>query len=232
MLKLNKHARWYNWLIYSILDPEIEDALKKYATGRMLDVGCGVKPYLETARPYVVEHVGLDQDVTIHDRSNVDLSGSACGIPADDHSFDTVLCTEVLEHIEDPGLALAEACRVLKPGGYGIYTVPLFWHIHEEPRDFYRYTRFGLEHLFEKSGFEVVGIKALSGFVVTFAQELVYFLLKFRRGGPINPLWWVVPPLSMVIQGAAYLLRGLDHSVNFTIEYIAIVRKKRTAIVS
>jgi SAM-dependent methyltransferase len=155
----------------------------------------------------------------------VDLQGTAYEIPSDDDRFDTVLCTDSLEHFEEPGAAIAEARRVLKPGGYAIYTVPLFWHLHEEPRDFYRYTVYGLQHLFRKNGFEIIEIKALTGFIVTFSQALVYYLYRLRCGGMINPLWWLVPPFGLVIQGVAYLLNKVDRSYSFTAEYIVLARK-------
>ena len=217
--------RSYNWLIFSIINPNIEQRLSQYAGGRLLDIGCGEKPYQKMTSPYVVEHIGIDHGTTAHNKGNIDIIGTAYCIPVEKESFETVLCTDVLEHLEEPAAAIAEAFRVLKSGGHAIYTVPLYWHLHEEPRDFYRYTKHGLRYLFEKTGFEVVEIKALSGFCVTFAQELMYFLQIFRKGGPLNPLWWFIPPLGMLIQGLAYLLNKIDRSESFTIEYIAVVRK-------
>ena len=215
----------HNWLIFSILNPALENKLRKYASGVMVDIGCGEKPYQEMALPYVDKHVGVDHNQTLHNTSNIDIIADAYKIPADDNSFDSLLCTDVLEHLEEPSLAIAEAFRILKKGGYAIYTVPLFWHLHEEPRDFYRYTKHGLKYLFEKNGFEIVEIEALSGFCVTFGQELVYFLYRFRRGGIINPLWWIIPVLGMIIQGLAYGLNQIDRSEIFTVEYIAVFRK-------
>jgi len=220
-----KLSRSHNWLIFSIVNPRLKKALSRFAHGIMLDIGCGEKPYKEMAAPYVQEHIGVDHEESFHDKSNVDLSGTAYQIPLNDHSVDCILCTYVLEHIEEPGRALAESFRVLKAGGYAIYTVPLFWHVHEAPRDFYRYTEFGLRHLFEKNGFEIIEINALTGFVVTFSQELMYFLYKFRRGGWINPLWWLIPPVGHVIQAVAYILNRIDPTKDFTAEYLVIARK-------
>ena len=124
--------------------------------------------------------------------------------------------------------ALAEANRVLKNGAYVIYTVPLFWHLHEKPRDFYRFTKYGLKYLFEKNNFDCIEITPLSGFIVTFSQELVYYLNRFRRGGPINPLWWVVPIFGHLIQGLAYLLNKIDKSYDFAVEYIVVAKKINT----
>ena len=173
----------YSWLIHAVVKPVLRDNLRQYAKGRLIDIGCGVKPYKEIVAPYVDEHIGIDHENSPHPSDNVDLTGTAYKIPVEDGDFDTALCTYVLEHLEEPSDAIAETYRVLTKGGYAIYTVPLFWHLHKEPRDFYRYTCHGLQYLFEKNGFEVVEIIPLCGFIVTFSQELLYFLQYFRRGG-------------------------------------------------
>ena len=111
---------------------------------------------------------------------------------------------------------MKEADRVLKKGGYAIYTVPLFWHLHEEPRDFYRYTKYGFKYLFEKNGFGIAELRALSGFWVTSGQEFVYYLWRFRKGGQLNSLWWIIPAKGAFIQGMSYLLDNIDHPQGFT----------------
>jgi len=214
-----------NWLVYKIHDKELLKAISKYANGKLLDIGCGEKPYAEMVKPYVTKHIGVDHQATFHDKSDIDRFGTAYDIPAKDGEFDSVICTAVLEHLEEPDKAIKEAHRVLKKGGYAIYTVPLFWHLHEEPRDFYRYTKYGLKYLFEKNGFEIVELKPLSGFWVTFGQELVYYLWRFRKGGKLNPLWWIIPPIGGVIQGICYLLNKIDRSEGFTWAYLVIARK-------
>jgi len=214
-----------NWLIFKLINPELEKRLKKYATGKLIDIGCGEKPYLQMAAPFIDDHVGLDRKWMYHDNSNVDIFGTAVDIPVADNQFDTVLCTDVLEHLPEPKAAVAEAFRVLKPGGYGIYTVPLFWHLHEEPYDYYRFTRFGLDYMFKEAGFEIIEIKALSGFFAMVGQETAYFLNSLRRGGRRNPLWWIIPPLNFLVQGIAYLLNKIEHCERFSIEYLAVVKK-------
>ena len=215
----------YSWLIHAVVKPVLRDNLRQYAKGRLIDIGCGVKPYKEIVAPYVDEHIGIDHENSPHPSDNVDLTGTAYKIPVEDGDFDTALCTYVLEHLEEPSDAIAETYRVLTKGGYAIYTVLLFWHLHEEPRDFYRYTCHGLQYLFEKNGFEVVEIIPLCGFIVTFSQELLYFLQYFRRGGWLNPLWWLIPLLGQIIQAFAYLLNKVDRSKKFTAEYLIVARK-------
>ena len=216
-------ASRHNWLIYKVLDPEIQQAASRYAKGKMLDVGCGVKPYREMFAPYVTEHIGLDHEASFHGTHEVDIFGPADHIPCGDGLFDTVLCTEVLEHLEDPARAIGEMSRVLKVGGHCILTTPFFWHIHEAPRDFFRFSRYGLQYLFESHGFSVIELRAVSGFWVTFCQELAYYLCKFLRIPVLNIIVEILIWLAQVI---GFLLDKIDRDENFATEYIIVGQKK------
>jgi SAM-dependent methyltransferase len=92
-------------------------------------------------------------------------------IPVDDARFDHVVLTQVLEHLPEPGTVLAELHRVLKPGGTLWLTAPLFYAEHEAPYDFYRYTRFGLRHLLEGAGFEVLEMEWMEGYLGTLSYQ-------------------------------------------------------------
>ena len=128
-----------NILINSIHDRQLKKFASEYFSGRLIDIGCGTKPYKDLLAPYITEHVGVDHHDTLHDESNIDRFGTAYDIPAEDDEFDCALCTAVLEHLEEPEQALRECHRVLKQGGVAIYSVPFIWHLHEEQRDFYRF---------------------------------------------------------------------------------------------
>ncbi len=212
-----------NWVIRRIHDRAVEEAARRHFSGRLIDIGCGTKPYKTMMAPVVESHTGVDHDGCIHDHSAIDLVGSAYEIPCDDGQFDSALCTAVLEHLEEPELALRECFRVLKPGGAALYTVPFIWHIHEAPRDFYRFSEFGLRHLFEKTGFEAVEIQPLSGFWITFATLFTYSISRLNRG----PLRYIpiIPALSTFIQGTAWLINRADRSHEWTWMYLVTARK-------
>lgn len=212
-----------NILVNSIHDRRLLEYVKCYSSGRLIDIGCGTKPYASLVEPYIKEHVGVDHEDTFHSKSNVDLFGSAYNIPVDDASFDSAICTAVLEHLEEPEQALRECHRVLKPGGTAIYSVPFIWHLHEEPRDFYRYSKYGLKYLFEKTGFEILEITPLSGFWVTFGQLLVYNIYRYHHG----PLRYIpiIPALGLIIQGSSYILDRIDKSEQWTWMYMVVARK-------
>lgn len=106
-----------NILINHIHDRHLKQSASKYLSGRLIDIGCGTKPYKDLLAPYVTEHIGVDHQETLHDKSNIDRFGTAYEIPANDGEFDCALCTAVLEHLEEPGLALKECRRTLKRGG-------------------------------------------------------------------------------------------------------------------
>jgi SAM-dependent methyltransferase len=139
-----------NILINSIHDRELKKFAPIYLKGRMVDIGCGTKPFHNLLAPYVTEHIGVDHEGTMHEKSKVDLFGTAYDIPSIDEYYDSAICTAVLEHLEEPEQAIRECFRILKPGSYAIYSVPFIWHLHEEPRDFFRYSKYGLKYLFEK----------------------------------------------------------------------------------
>jgi len=213
-----------NILVNSIHDSAILDAAKNYLKGDLIDIGCGSKPYKTKLAPYVAKHVGVDHEITLHDQSNIDLFGTAYQIPVKDSIFDSAICTAVLEHLEEPELALRECYRVLKLDGMAIYTVPFIWHLHEEPRDFYRFSKYGLKYLFEKVGFEVVELNALSGFWVTFGQLFVYNLYRLNRG----PLRWfrIIDGIGLAIQAIAYSLDRIDKTEIWTWMYLVVAQKK------
>jgi SAM-dependent methyltransferase len=215
-----------NLLVNHIHDREVGRAAAQHLHGRLIDIGCGTKPYERLVRPYVREHVGVDHPDTPHDRSRIDLFGSAYELPVETGSFDCALCTAVLEHLEEPERALRECHRVLKDGGVALYTVPFIWHLHEEPRDFYRFSKYGLRYLFEKTGFEIRELKALSGFWVTFGQLLVYNIYRAHRP-PVSRIP-VIPALGALLQLAAYGLDRIDRSERWTWAYLVVARKRST----
>ncbi len=213
-----------NILVNRIHDRAIRELARRYLGGRLIDIGCGTKPYAAMLRGHVSEHVGVDHEGTQHDRGAVDLWGTAYAIPAPDASFDSALCTAVLEHLEEPEAAIRECHRVLRAGGVALYSVPFIWHLHEEPRDFVRFTKYGLRYLFEKVGFEILDLRPLSGFWVTFGQLFVYNLYRFNRG----PMRWVpiIPAVGLAIQGVSYVLDRIDRSEEWTWMYVVAARKR------
>jgi len=108
-----------NILVNSIHDKALKNTVEQFISGRLIDIGCSTKPYKNLLAPYVTEHIGVDHQETLHDKSNIDRFGTAYDLPAANEEFDCALCTAVLEHLEEPELALKDCWRVLKRGGGG-----------------------------------------------------------------------------------------------------------------
>ena len=128
-------------------------AIRAHARGRLLDMGCGYVPLYDAYRDLVSENICIDWQNTAHVNpyldQMVDLTGA---LPFERGSFDTVLLTDVLEHIPEPTNLICEIARILRPGGKLILGVPFFYWLHEVPHDYYRYTEFALRRFCELSG--------------------------------------------------------------------------------
>jgi len=172
----------------------------------------------------VTEHVGVDHEGTTHSKSEINLIGTAYAIPAENETFDSAICTAVLEHLEEPEAAIRECFRILRPQGTAIYSVPFIWHLHEAPRDFYRYSYFGLEYLFKKAGFEIIEIKPLSGFLVTFLQLHLYLIdSKFNRG--VLRYFKIVDFYIILCTKLGLWYNRKDNTTNWTWMYVITVKK-------
>lgn len=142
------------WIGGNQFASNVEQCLERYASGTLLDVGCGEKPFRNSARN-VATWIGLD----VPNNPSADVHGCADNIPLGDESVDTVLNTQVLEHVPDPSAALREFHRVLRTGGCLILSAPQYYEMHEVPHDYYRFTEFGLRHLLAQAGFDVVELR-------------------------------------------------------------------------
>lgn len=129
-----------------------------HVTGRLLDVGCGEKPYEWLFGDQVTSYIGCDWPGMIHEQKHVDVFCDACALPFRGDAFDTVLCTEVLEHVADPQKCVNELARVLKTGGHVILSAPFIYWLHEQPYDFFRYTPHGIAHLMRQAGLQPVKV--------------------------------------------------------------------------
>ncbi len=148
-----------DYLHYYYFIPCVERAGQK-ATGRLLDIGCGNKPY-KSLFPHVTEFFGCD--VVQSSLNRVDLLCFADNIPLPDQSFDVVLCTQTIEHVANFQGLLREANRLLKPGGTLFLSGPMYWYHHEAPYDFHRFTLYGFRYDVEQAGFIVDQIEPNGG---------------------------------------------------------------------
>jgi SAM-dependent methyltransferase len=213
----NEAAR--NRVVYRQLSAALAYAARRYASGRLLDIGCGTKPWRGVFAPHVLEHIGVDHEQTLHGLESVDIVSDAYAVPLPDGTADAILLTEVLEHLERPGDALAECRRLLRPKGHLIATAPFSWPLHEEPRDFFRYSPYGLRHLCEQAGLEVVELRALSGAWTTIALHFSSALQRHRRRAPP-----VVDAFCVAAQRLAFAWERVDRQESLSWNHLLVAR--------
>jgi SAM-dependent methyltransferase len=170
---LDRHDRTHTFSLATwSLHERTAGLLDAFARGRVLDAGAGRAPYARALRRRGLDVVVLD----IEDRSGeVDLIADVQHMPEiASESVDTLLCSQVIEHLPRPWDALGEMARTLRPGGTLILSAPHLSAIHEAPHDYYRYTRFGLTALLEQAGFEVLEAHASGGLLCFLAHPLSF----------------------------------------------------------
>lgn len=141
-----------------------DENLKKFAHGKLLDLGCGKAPLYGTYTHYVDDAVLADWEESPYTNVRVDVRCDiAKRLPFQDNSFDTVILSDVLEHVPYPRYPMREVARVLKPGGNVLINVPFVHRLHQTPHDYNRYTEFMLKLLAEDAGLSVVKLEALGG---------------------------------------------------------------------
>jgi len=121
----------------------VDDFIKNYSSEKLtLDIGCGESRYSK----YFPNRIGLDFEYI----KGVNLIADVNSLPFKNESFGQILCSEVLEHLEVPEIGIKEMRRVLKKNGKIILTTRFLFPLHNEPQDFWRFTRFGLEKMFRE----------------------------------------------------------------------------------
>ncbi|MGB8980804.1 MAG: class I SAM-dependent methyltransferase [Anaerolineales bacterium] len=202
--------------------------IKSIARGRMLDLGCGTRRYEVIFREFVDSYIGLDWP-EIKGRAFPDVIGDAMNIPFMDASVDVVLATELMEHLPSPQDFLTEVARVLRKNGVLILSVPFMEPIHEEPRDYYRFTPFSLRLLLEEHGFSLQRIWNKGGWwsvvLGSFVNQSLYdWSTSLDESGRrhYTLLTFVVLPVCALAQWLAYQLDRLFRSRRYTLGYILV----------
>ncbi|HJU56720.1 MAG TPA: methyltransferase domain-containing protein [Pyrinomonadaceae bacterium] len=161
----------------------LEAFLSRHATdGRTLEIGAEDS----TCKSWFPQRVAINLALNAH----IDIQADAYHLPFRDEAFDVVLCTEVLEHMHTPALALLELRRVLRPGGKLLLTTPFAFPIHYAPTDYYRFTRFGLTHLLDD--WEIESLRETTSDGAALATYFHHWLLKKKglQWKPPKLVWW------------------------------------------
>ncbi len=167
-------------------------ALKKYATGKLLDLGCGRVPLYLAYKDYITENICVDWENTLHKNKYLDYECDLTKpLPFKNGEFNTIILSDVLEHIPNPDHLWAEMTRILAKNGKLILNVPFCYVIHERPHDYYRYTEFALKKFVADAKLALVEFQAIGGS----PEVLADFLAKH---GQFIPL--IGKPFAICIQ--------------------------------
>ncbi|MCD6079076.1 MAG: hypothetical protein K0R89_3020, partial [Ramlibacter sp.] len=160
-------------------------ALPQYASGHLLDLGCGKVPLHASYRRFVSTSTCVDWSQSLHKNEHLDLEADLTAVlPFESSRFDTVILSDVLEHIPVPEALCKEIARVLAPDGRLLMNVPFFYWLHEEPHDYYRFTEYALRRFMSNSGLRLVELRPLGGVPEVLADVIAKSLfLRFPRLG-------------------------------------------------
>ncbi|HXU05346.1 MAG TPA: class I SAM-dependent methyltransferase [Polyangia bacterium] len=247
---LRRAADWVD-LQWSVLERSLR-AVAPRARGRLLDVGCGDKPYEDWFRPFVSAYIGIEHGATFaataaggggHGRPDVVYGAGT--LPFKDGCFDTVLSVQVLEHTPRPGALMAEMSRVLARDGILILTAPFQFRLHEQPHDYFRYSPHGLRQMCADVGLEVFETIAQGSLWTVIGHKLnSYLALRVARAGGLaqgmgklgheapqgqGVRWWTLPvvgPSVVAIAAGARLLDRVAGDPEESLGYLVLARHR------
>ena len=208
----------------------------KYARGTLLDIGCGRMPYKERLLKGAEKYIGLDQPNTAKfykGKEKPDIFADATAIPLKSNSCNTVIALQVLEHLPEPLKALQEAYRVMSPRGMLILSTIQSYPTHDEPYDYYRYTRFGLEYLVKQARFKVKNTISEGNIFILIEQSFnVYLMLKLKQLS-LSPLGKILAilllpfilVLTLVLNLLSLPFQYIDRRSNFRIVQTLVASK-------
>ncbi len=219
------------WLRYR-LDPYntaadrfVACAAAAMASGaRVLDAGAGDCRY---ARFFGhTRYFGTDNrlgDSMAYDYGRLSFVSDLAWLPVKSGRLDALISVNVLEHVADPERVLRECRRTLRGGGRLFLVAPQSWRVHQAPQDFLRFTRYGLVHLLERTGFAAEAIAPLGGAFWNLGLRSLYLLTHFRGG--LFPLALLLAPVfGFLVPLVCFYLDRLDRQKDDTLGYTVVAQ--------
>jgi len=217
------YASWFNpdKIIKDIIWNDMAFA-SSFAKGSLLDIGCGTKPYKQLFLHAITSYIGIDAR-----NRHADIKKDFLTASIKPSSYDTVLSTQVIEHVSDPVLFIKKIHTILRKHGVLILTAPLVAALHEEPYDYYRFTKHALKQLLEKEKFEVLLIKEEGNWIssnitmTAFHLELIAnrFFLKY-------PKKLFIALLMMLGNILSCLPKNITKPKLYPMNYLVVAKKK------
>ena len=206
--------------VREIIESEVKAAAAAMASGQVvLDAGAGEARY----RRFFAQgrYVALDAGTgdRAWDYSRLDIQGDLERLPLKPGSVDRILCMVVLEHTRNPRQVLTEFVRVLKPGGTLHMVVPFLWEEHQAPRDYLRFTRYGVRLLADGLPLRMELLRPMGGFFWVCARRCISFLTFFQGGWRWFFFVLFLPVFGLLLPLLLYFLDPLDRGKEFTLGF-------------
>ena len=204
----------------------IDDSLENFSTGVaagawVLDAGAGERVHAR----YFSRQRYVAVDLAVGDATwnygKLDAIADLTALPFPAGCFDACINIVTLEHMREPGCAIQEMERTLKPGGRLLMIVPHEWEVHQSPHDYFRYTRHGIAYLLSQAGFTEYSIEPVGGYFRLLSRRLLNGLQFFPGPSFFLAALFLAPP-ALILPWFDWL----DRERNFTLGYICIARKR------
>ena len=222
LLKIKKYLTDnHEYLIENFL---IEQEKKMKSGQKILDAGAGQCQYKHI---FEKRHKYIAQDLCVGDEkwdfSKIDIKSPVDNIPLPSNSFDYILLTQVLEHVENPGKTIKEMARLLKKDGEILFSAPQCAGEHQIPYHFYNYTKYGLNYLAKQAGLRIIYIKPMGGYFAYIGQSLQFAPYYLFGENAFTKL--IFYPYRAIVCSTFLLLDKFSKERNTTSGYIAIFKK-------
>ncbi len=223
------HVWRYNWLAHGALIGAVERA-RDHARGVLLDVGCGTRPYAPLFEGRITRYWGIDlPDSRFLAGLRADIYAHGEALPVRTSSIDTVLGMAMITYFPEPARMVAEAHRVLKPGGVLLMEFTQMAPLHDEPHDYLRFTRYGAASLLERAGFEVLEVIPIGGLWRRVGLSTIAGLNRINRG-PTRVLTELpVRALYVVLQAAFAGLDRVFANPREVLAHLLVARRREAA---
>ena len=222
-------GRWSVWKFNWLANHKIVAALERaraHVRGELLDVGCGSRPFEPLFQGRVTRYLGVDPSRTLYEgwtRPHVLARGEE--LPFRAGSFDAVLALSVLKYLPEPRRFVAEAARVLRPGGVLLVEITQMSPEDASIPDFVRFTRRGAEHLLSGTGLEPVEWIPVGGLWARVGLSLIAPLNRLNRG-PLRPLTELPVRLAYVVLQVCFeLLDRVFHDPREVLAHFVVARR-------
>ena len=216
-----------------ILERFMENVAREINSNSLiLDIGAGSSPYKKFFKGQRYISTDFAYTWNMEQKSKLDFISDAHKIPVKSGSVYAIINTEVLEHTSNPEEVLREFYRILKPGGNLFLTVPQSWELHQEPHHYFNFTKYGLELLFKRVGFEIGYIKPKGGYFcfmsnkIRFSSQIFKHYLTGKARILLYPFYLVYYMIfSIIIPILLSKLDWLDREKKLTLGYLCLCIK-------